>query len=83
MKNYNSDRFQKSSPLAHINEKWVDNNMIDRQTLVVVSRSYGFLWVNLTESQSQAETSYTTLMISTEYQNPTDSFYMCKKNKYI
>lgn len=49
--------FTKSLPLAHINEKWVNSNMIDRQTLVVVLRSYGFPWVHLTESQSQAETS--------------------------
>lgn len=35
--------FTKSSLLAHINENWVKNNMIDRQTLVGVLRSDGFL----------------------------------------
>lgn len=54
--------------------------MIDRQTLVVVLRSYGFLWVHPAEGQSQAETGYTTLMISTEYLNPTDSFYTKRIN---
>lgn len=48
--------FSEGSSLSCMREKWVDNITIDDSTLVVVFRSYGCLYIRLTENRTRAKT---------------------------